>query len=97
MKYSNTQIRMPENQLVTGTIITHQSKMYQLGSPIPCTLENCNKSIAMVGDGYTAQFELMQDGLVVGEGWFYCYHSREKKFWAVLDEIQLLQNERKAV
>ena len=93
MRFSNIQNRIAEQSVVTGADILFQNKIYQLGKPVPRTLHTSAGAIALLSDGYVTQFELMQEGQVVGEAWFYCYHSHEGKFWAVMDEVELYDKE----
>ncbi len=94
MKYSNVQVRMPENLLDTTNEVVFQGQAYHLGATLPHTLQTGQGTISLISDGYTAQFELMDDAnKVVGEAWFYCYHSHEGKFWAVMDEVELYEKE----
>ena len=97
MRYSNVQMRMPENLLDSTNEVVFQGQCYRLGARIPRTLQTKQGTISMISNGYTEQYELINDDTdkVVGEAWFYCYHSHEGKFWAVMDEVELYDKEEK--
>ncbi len=91
MRFSEVQMRIAESDLHPGNTIGFQGKAYTLGDSIGQTMQNQNANVAIVGNGYCAQHELMHDGKPVGQAWFYCYRSFQEQLWAVMDEVFLYE------
>ena len=87
--YHSVQMRFPEEAVVPGMEFSFRGRRFQLGDPMPQTLGNRALPIGVVVNGYTGQFELLENDQKVGAGWFYFYGSLEGKKWAILDEVEL--------
>lgn len=89
-KYQGVQMRFPAETAVSGMEFSFRDRQFRLGEPMPQTLGRDNLPIAVIMNGYTMQFELLENGQKAGAGWFYFYGSFEGKKWAVLDEVELM-------
>lgn len=93
MRYSKVQMRMPERDAKYGKEIFFRNQTYRLGNAVPQTLRTRQADNTVFSGGFTLQLALLQEDAVVGEAWFYSYHSSEGKFWAVLDEVELYEED----
>lgn len=86
-RFHHLQIRFPGEQVTSGMQLVFGKKQFLLGNIMPQTLAPNGVPIGVVMNGYTRQFELLQDGKPVGAAWFYFYHSFEGRQWGILDEL----------
>lgn len=87
--YHSVQMRFPAETAVPGLKFSFHGRRLQLGNAMPETIGRDQVPIGVVMNGYTIQFELLENGYPVGAGWFYFYGAFEGKMWAVLDEVEL--------
>lgn len=88
-QYHNLQMRFSADSIAPGADIFFQGKKYLLGQSVPKSLQPRNLPIGVVMNGYTEQFQLLQNGQPIGAAWFYFYGSMEDTRWAVLDAVEL--------
>ena len=88
--YHYLQMRFPAKIVLSGMELSFRNKKFTLGASMPQTLAHSNLPIGVVVNGYTRQFELLQDGKRVGAAWFYFYCSFQGMHWGILDEIALV-------
>lgn len=87
--YHTLQIRFPGGQVQSGMEFTFRKNRFTLGRTMPQTLAPAGVPIGVALDGYTRQFELLQDGKPAGAAWFYFYRSFEGRDWGILDELSV--------
>lgn len=88
-QFHNIQIRFPADSITTGAEISFKGSAYKLGEPMPKTLQPSHLPMGVTMNGYTEQFQLLQNGQRIGAAWFYFYGAFEGNRWAVLDVVAL--------
>lgn len=87
--YHNIQERYSAEQIESGKTFVFQNVEYTIGNPVPQTLHPGKLPVGVIMNGYTAQYDIMRNGICIGQACFYFYGSFEGDQWAVLDELML--------